>query len=358
MKRIVEIGLLQSTSGNYTAISRASRAGVLQGVDEVNADATIDIAFRVIECDPAGKAERYAILSREILQGSQARHIFGCVTSTSRKEVIPELERYDGVLWYPVPYEGFEASERVAYMHACPNQHLLPLLQWALPVLGNRAYCVGSNYIWGWEMARIAREQITYAGGSIVADRYLAIGDTELDHILYDIRALKPDFVLNSLVGDSSYIFLERLAELKEELGVENTLTVLSCNFTECEIEAAKGAATGLISAGPWFEPEQGQGGSFLEMSRQSVHELAKLLQGRPGAEKLSLSDLLLNALRDGYQSRLDPTNLHADQPVVIARLDGKRFTEIKRLPPLLADPYLTHHVQRPHHAGFLRVVS
>jgi len=222
MKRIVEIGLLQSQSGNYSAISRASRAGVLQGVDEVNADNALDVAFHVIERDPEGRVDRYAPLCREILQNSQVRHIFGCVTSASRKEVIPELERFDGVLWYPLPYEGFEASERVAYMHSCPNQHLLPLLDWALPVLGKRAYFVGSNYIWGWEMARIAREQIAYAGGTVLGDRYLAIGDTELDHIIHDIRALKPDFILNSLVGDSSYAFLQRLAGLKAEFGLSS----------------------------------------------------------------------------------------------------------------------------------------
>lgn len=358
MKRIVEIGLLQSRSGNYAALSGASRSGVLQGVEEVNADAGLDIAFHVTERDPEGKADRYAPLCREILQNSQVRHIFGCVTSASRKEVIPELERYDGVLWYPVPYEGFEASERVAYMHSSPNQHLLPLLDWALPVLGKRAYFVGSNYIWGWEMARIAREQITAAGGSVLGDRYLAIGDTELDHILHDIRVFKPDFILNSLVGDSSYAFLSRLAELKQELGLQNGLTVLSCNFTECEINPASAAATGLISAGPWFEPQSGAGGSFLEMSRQAVHELAHLLNRRPEAEKLSLSDLLRTALQDGYQPRLDPTNLHASQPVVIARLEGKHFHEIKRLPPLRADPYLTQHRARPKDSQFLRVVS
>lgn len=358
MKRVVEIGLLQSGYGNYSALSCASRAGVLQGVAEVNADADIDVAFYVIDRDPQGIADRYAPLCREILRDSKARHIFGCTTSTARKEIIPELERFDGVLWYPVPYEGFEASERVAYMHSCPNQHLLPLLNWALPALGRRAYLVGSNYIWGWEMARLAREQITHAGGAVLGDRYLAIGDTELDHILHEIRIFKPDFILNSLVGTSSYIFLQRLAALKAELGLEKGLSVLSCNFTECEIEVSEIDGTELISAGPWFEPENGAGGSFLEMSRQAVHELAGLLNRRPGAENMSLSDLLITAIRDGYKPRLDPTSLHASQPVVIARLEGNSFKEIMRHASLRADPYLTRHLERPKENGFLRVVS
>ncbi|HCD83271.1 MAG TPA: N-acetylmuramoyl-L-alanine amidase [Agrobacterium sp.] len=357
MKRTVDIGVLLSRSGMYAALSRASRDGVFRGVEEVNADPRLDVSFRVTERDPEGRLDRYAPLCREILRGSGARHIFGCITSASRKEVIPELERFDGILWYPVPYEGFEASERVAYMHACPNQHLLPLLDWALPTLGTRAYLVGSNYIWGWEMAQIAREKIAAAGGQILGDRYLPIGDTELDHIIHDIRTLKPSFILNSLVGDSSYAFLARLTELKQETEFAHDVTVLSCNFTECEIDAAGEAAEGLVSAGPWFEPGGGTGGSFHEMARQSVYELALLLHGRPGAEELPLAELLHTALRSGRPTRLDPVHLHARQPAIIARLESGRFNEIKRLPETRADPYLTQRSQPVHTGSRLKVV-
>ena len=358
MKRFVDIGVLLSRSGMYAALSRASRDGVLRGVEEVNADPTIDVSFRVTERDPDGRLDRYAPLCREILRDSQARHIFGCITSASRKEVIPELERFDGVLWYPVPYEGFEASERVAYMHSCPNQHLLPLLDWALPTLGTRAYVVGSNYIWGWEMAQIARERIAAAGGQVLGDRYLPIGDTELDHIISDIRTLKPSFILNSLVGDSSYAFLARLSQLKQEAEFADGLTVLSCNFTECEIDAAGEAAEGLVSAGPWFEPSGGIGGSFHEMARQAVHELALLLQGRPGGEELALAELLHTAIGSGRPTRLDPVHLHARQPAIIARLENGQFREIKRLPAMRADPYLTHRAQPAQQGSRLKVVS
>lgn len=342
----------------YAVLSRASRDGVLRGVEEVNADSGLDVSLRVIEGDPEGRLDRYAPLCREILRSTEARHIFGCITSASRKEVIPELERFDGVLWYPVPYEGFEASERVAYMHSCPNQHLLPLLDWAFPTLGTRAYLVGSNYIWGWEIAQIARERIAAAGGQVLGDRYLPIGDTDFDHIINDIRALKPDFILNSLVGDSSYAFLARLAELKQEAGFPCDLTVLSCNFTECEVEAAAGAAEGLVAAGPWFEQDGGVGGSLYEMARQSVHELALLLQGCPGAEVLPLAEILHTAVRAGHTPKLDPAHLHAHQPVVIARIEKGRFREIKRLPTTRADPYLTHRSQPAQNGPMLKVVS
>ena len=358
MGRVVDIGVLLSRSGIYSALARASRAGVMQGVEEVNSDPGLDVSFRVVERDPEGRLDYYAPLCREILSGSQARHIFGCTTSASRKEVIPELERFDGVLWYPVPYEGFEASEHVAYMHSSPNQHLLPLLDWALPHVGKRVYFVGSNYIWGWEIAQIGRERVAAAGGQILGDRYIPLGDTELDHIIQDIRGLKPDFILNSLVGDSSYAFLARLAELKRDALFASRPTVLSCNFTECEIEAAGAGADGLISAGPWFEPDGGSGGSLQEMARRSVLELARLLHGNPGSEALSLSDLIHSAIRAGKTPQLDPVHLHASQPTVIARLENGKFCEIKRLPFTRADPYLTYRSQNLQGGSMLKVVS
>src|SRR5690606_17824295 len=93
----------------------------------------------------------------EILQGSSARHIIGCVTLWSRKEVIPVLEPFGGTQWYACLYEGFETSDHVVYMHACPNQQSLPLFSHVVPRFGADVFLLGSNYIWGWEMNRVAR---------------------------------------------------------------------------------------------------------------------------------------------------------------------------------------------------------
>ncbi len=358
MKRNLNIGLLHSASGPYAALGRAARAGVLRGVAEVNADAALDVAFDVVERDPEGRLDRYAPLCRDMLRNAGVRHVFGCLTSSSRKEVIPELERLDGVLWYSAPYEGFEASEQVAYTHSCPNQHLLPLLDWAMPTFGRRAALVGSNYIWGWEIAQIARERIGAAGGEILSDRYLAIGDTELDHLIAEIRALRPDFIVNSLIGESSYTFLARIAGLRDDLRDAAALPVLSCNFTEAEIGAAGAAAEGLYSAGPYFETAAGGLGSFAETSRLAVHELARLLDGNPGGETLPLAQLLGLAARQGRRSRLDPDTQHARQPVVIAELRGGRFREILRLPEVAADPYLSRRDRISLPRPMLKVVS
>lgn len=358
MKRAVNIGVLFSCSGMYAAMSRASLDGTLLGVQEVNADPNNTLTFNVIERDPEGRLDRYAPLCREMLREFDVKHIFGCITSASRKEVIPELERFDGILWYMVPYEGFEASERVAYMHSCPNQHLLPLLDWSLENLGKRAYLAGSNYIWGWEMARIARERVAASGGLVLGDRYVAVGDVDIDHIVAEIIRLKPNFILNSLIGESSYVFLSTLRDARQKHGLTDELPVLSCNFTECEIGAAGAAAEGLIAAGPWFASDIGHPGSFHEIARQSVHELASLLQTHENAQQCSLAELISVAAGADYISRINPSHLHANRPVKIVQLEGKRFVTLAEHGERVADPYLTHKTALAQSRPRLRVVS
>jgi Periplasmic binding protein domain len=362
MKRRVEVGLLFSRSGNYALISEACRTGALSAIAAINADPALDLALIPVERDPGGNIDRYGPCCEEILRDSDARHVVGCVTSWSRKEVIPSLEKLGGTLWYTVPYEGFEASDHVVYTHACANQHLLPLLDWAMPAHGRRAYLTGSNYIWGWEMNRLARETITAAGGEILGERYLPLGSLDVGRMIEEIRATRPDFVLNSLVGGSSYEFLasmRRLGSTDAHFTAERC-PILSCNLTECELPALGTAAEGLISAGPYFRgmeggPGVGHFGSSHEAAAfAAVTELARLVAHRPGAERESLARLLASdAAKVGP---IDPDTHHTTLPVIIAQVRRGAFQVIQRRGSVAGDPYLTR--TRMTAAQPLRVVS
>lgn len=360
-KRRIEIGLLFSRSGSYSLISDACRSGVLAAIAEVNADPGLDIALVTVERDPQGNADHYGPLCEEILRETTARHVFGCITSWSRKEVIPTLERFGATLWYTVPYEGFEASDHVVYTHACPNQHLLPLLDWALPAHGGTAYLTGSNYIWGWEMNRLARERIVRAGGDIAGERYLPIGSRDVGRMIDEIRFSRPDFVLNSLIGPSSYEFLQAYHALGQQDGHfhPSRCPVLSCNLTECELPAIGPAAEGLVAAGPYFRgvdgwPGSGRFGTSHEAAAYTaVREMARLLAGRPGAESLNLSQLLSG----GRSGIIDPETHHTVLPSIIARVADGAFRLVHRRDGVAGDPYLTRGAQT-RTAPPLRVVS
>jgi ABC-type branched-subunit amino acid transport system substrate-binding protein len=362
MRRRIELGLLYSRSGSYALISEACRTGALAAIAMVNADPDLDLSFVPVERDPGGNVDLYAPLCDDILRQTSARHVIGCVTSWSRKDVIPTLENAGGTLWYAVPYEGFEASDHVVYTHACPNQHLLPLLDWAHPTYGRRAFLTGSNYIWGWEMNRLARETIVAAGGQVLGERYLPIGSRDVGRMIEEIRATAPDFILNSLIGPSSYAFLAAYRDMAraDARFTPEACPVLSCNMTECEMPAMGDESEGLIAAGPYFRgamTEAGDAGPFGSSHEAAafaaVRELARLLDGRPGAERLSLAHLLDH----GAPGIIDRQTHHTTLPVLIAQVRKGRFEVIERRPAVAGDPYLTH-PRSTGRAPSLRVVS
>ncbi len=351
MRRRIEIGLLYSRQGSYALLSEACRKGALEAMADINANPDFDLDLVAVERDPKGNIDLYGPLCAEILSDTWARHVIGCVTSWSRKEVIPALERVGGTLWYAVPYEGFEASDHVVYTHACPNQHLLPLLHWTFRKFGQRGYLTGSNYIWGWEMNRVARSLITERGGDVLGERYLPIDDTDIGRMIAEIKATRPDFVLNSLIGASSYAFLHAYAALgkEDDYFSAKTCPVLSCNLTESELEPIGNAAEGLISAGPYFLGAKGWPHqqprvftSSLEASAYgAVDALAHLLNGRPGSETMKLADLLKNQQTPHIQ--IDQETHHTTLPVLIAQVRNGAFEVLDRWDEIIADPYMTH---------------
>lgn len=346
VKRSVSVGILYSRSGSYARISDACRSGALNAIAQINADPARSISFVAVERDPAGNVDLYGPLCDEILRDTPARHIIGCVTSWSRKEVIPTLEKSGGTLWYTVPYEGFEASDHVVYLHACPNQHLLPLLDWTFPTYGRRGYLTGSNYIWGWEMNRLAREIIHTAGGEVLGERYLPIGSVDVDRMIEEVRATKPDFILNSLIGPSSYAFLKAYAALGENDPHFHPARcpILSCNLTECELSDIGTAAEGLIAAGPYFhDGTQAFASSHEAAANRAVHALADLLETTSQDTNQPIAALLKTAA--GHQSGIDAKTHHSAQPVLIAKVQNGVFKVVHAGGVVAGDPYLTQPV-------------
>lgn len=252
---VYPVGFLISVTGPYRAIARDLYDGARMALLEVNRDP--GFAFRLAPefRDPAGVLERYTDFCDTLIRRDGCRHIIGTITSLARKEVLPTIEKCDALLWYPCPYEGFECSENVIYTGASPNQHILPLFEYVIPRYGRRVYLIGSNYIWGWETNRIGRELINACKGEVLGEKYLPINATDVDRIIEDIKAKKPDFVLNTLIGNSSYAFIGAYRKLAEE-DLEFAAAkrpIVSCNLTECELSQLGGAGVGHLSTAIYF---------------------------------------------------------------------------------------------------------
>ena len=360
MKRSIQIGVLYSRSGTYSLISDACRQGVFRAVADVNADAASPIELVPVERDPQGNIDRYAPLCEEMIREHGVRHVIGCITSWSRKEVIPVLEKSGATLWYACPYEGFEANEHVVYMHACPNQHLVPLLAYVIPRFGANGLLLGSNYIWGGETNRVARDLIADSGGGVLAERYLPIGETDVTRLIAEIKATRPDFILNNLIGTSSYAFIAAYAELgrHDPHFRPDRCPLLSCNLTECELPAIGNTAKGNLCAGPYFASPTGNGrtpakadlpqpaSSFEAAAYASVRVLAKVLAGNADATFADLPSVFAKAT---FQTPfgdtvIDPQTQHATLPEVIGQIGNDGFETVSRTDSVAPDPYLSRY--------------
>jgi len=330
----IRIGLLYSTSGPYRTIGRAMLNGALLALEQVNADPALPFTLEPVVRDPGGRNDRYAELARWMLADEHLVHVVGCYTSSSRKEVLPFFEKHDGLLWYPSHYEGFESSEHVIYTGAAPNQHIVPLADYMLGKFGRSAYLVGSNYIWAWENNKIMREAVHDAGGEVVVERYLPVGETDVSAIVAQVLDRRPSFVFNTLIGDSAYAFFRQIRQAAAARGIDQPrlVPIASCSLAEPElIEIGADAADGHISSSVYFDsvagttnaafvrayrarfPDGGPTCADVEASYIAVQLLARALLRAATTDMQAVRTAILEGTLDAPQGRvhIDPDNRH-----------------------------------------------
>ncbi|MCB8883629.1 transporter substrate-binding domain-containing protein [Acidisoma cellulosilytica] len=363
MFRTFKIGLLLSTTGSYGPMAHASLNGGLLAVDTLNARPDRKFNLVPVTSDPGGEPSHYARHASALLDQG-IRHVVGCYTSLSRKEVVPVFEKRDALLWYPTHYEGFEASPNVVYVGGGPNQHTLPLIDWALRNVGRAAYCVGSNYVWAWETNRVLREGLIPAGGRIVGDRYIAVEDLDLDHVVQDILRVRPDFVFCTLIGASAARFMDllRAACLSRGIDQARDMPLLTCNLTETTMLAVSPEARdGHVSSSVYFSsvdtPEShafvsaftrrfgAMPSADAESSFVAVHLLAQALEA-VGTDDIDAVRAVANTLRvqaPQGEVKLEADTMHAwlTPRIGISRRDGGFDIIEEYEAPVRPDPYL-----------------
>lgn len=286
MKHKIPIGLLYSTTGTYQAMGHEALDGALLGLEEVNNDPTIPISFMPVIENPDASIENYRHMSEKMLRAHNCKHIVGTITSISRKEVIPIIEKHDALLWYCCPYEGFECCENVIYLGASPNQQIIPLFQYLIPRYGRRGYFLGSNYIWGWEQNRIGRELLHACNGEPLGEKYLAFDDVDTEHLIAEIREKRPDFIFNNLVGTSSYAFYKAYARAGETdpFFTPQSCPIVSCNLIESELPMlGEKAGAGHISTASYFDT----------LMTQASLEFRQKVAAKYGAQRNVSSDMV-----------------------------------------------------------------
>ncbi|MCA3445271.1 MAG: transporter substrate-binding domain-containing protein [Rhodobacter sp.] len=332
-KTPVPLGLMFSQAGPYAAVGRTMLRGAQLAVSEIAADPAHDFHFDVHMVDPGGRNDGYVAGAQALLAVPGLRHVVGCYTSSSRKEVLPVFEKLDAVLWYPSHYEGFETSENIVYTGAAPNQHVVPLTHYILSQGGRRAFMVGSNYIWAWENNRIMREILGRNGAQVLGERYLPIDEVDVDEIVGLILRHRPDFIFSTLIGQSAYSFIRCLRRKCGEAGLDQPrdLPVLSCSLAEFELPLIGDACDGHISSSVYFSsvrteanhrflaaweqhyPGVGQTSADAEASYIAVHMLARAIRRAGSAEPAAVLAALHTVSFEAPQGlvQIDAENRH-----------------------------------------------
>ena len=359
------------------------RNGACLAIEEVNADPRFDFRLEAIPVNPGGRVEEYVHGAQRLLVEERVTHVIGCYTSSSRKEVLPCFEKYDGLLWYPSHYEGFESSENVIYTGAAPNQHIVPLTNYLLRGHGKTAFCVGSNYVWAWENNRILREAILAKGGKILGERYFKVGETEFRSVIQQIINQRPSFIFNTLIGISSYAFFRQLRQAAQSSGIDQprTLPVASCSLSEPElVEIGPDACDGHITSSVYFEsinnernkafvhryrsrfPDAGPTSADAEASYIAVNLLARAIQHAGQSDMKSvlaaLSYVAMNAPQGKVQIDSENRHCYLTPRIGISNADCG-FDIIYEAPyPVRPDPYLVWQDLASRETPHLRIVS
>ncbi|MCC3437575.1 MAG: urea ABC transporter substrate-binding protein [Oscillatoriales cyanobacterium] len=232
----IKIGVLHSLTGTMSISEISVKDATLLAVEEINAaGGVLGRPLESVIADGASDLQTFAQKAKQLLQESQVAVVFGCWTSASRKAVLPAFEYGNGLLFYPVQYEGLEQCPNIFYTGAAPNQQIVPGVNYLLAQGKRKIFLLGSDYIFPRTANLIVKAQLAALGGELAGEVYLPLGSREVDEAIAHILAVKPDAILNSLNGDSNVAFFLRLREagLKPE-----DLPVMSVSVAEEEIRA------------------------------------------------------------------------------------------------------------------------
>ncbi len=217
----IKVGILHSLSGTM-AISETSLKDVaLMAIEELNENGgVLGRQIEPIVVDPASDWPLFAEKARELIQQDKVAVVFGCWTSVSRKSVLPVFEELNGLLFYPVQYEGEESSFNVFYTGAAPNQQAIPAVEYLMSEDGGgaeRFVLLGTDYVYPRTTNKILNYFLESKGvaEADVMELYTPFGHSDYQTIVADIKRFavgKQTAVVSTINGDSNVPFYKELA--------------------------------------------------------------------------------------------------------------------------------------------------
>src|ERR1700675_4821136 len=257
----VKVGVLHSLSGTM-AISEVSLRDVcMMAFDEINAKGGVmGKKIEPVIVDPASNWDLFAEKAKQLLLQDKVAVTFGCWTSVSRKSVLPVFENNDGLLFYPVQYEGEECSKAVFYTGATPNQQLIPAAEYLKSKEGGgykKFYLLGTDYVFPRTANKILRAYLLATGvpADNIAEEYTPFNHQDYQTIVGKIKRFASGggaTVLSTINGDSNVPFYKEFSNqgLRSE-----TAPIMAFSVAEDELRGMDTSAlVGHLAAWNYYQ--------------------------------------------------------------------------------------------------------
>ncbi len=217
----IKVGVLHSLSGTMAISETTLKDTVLMMVDDLNKKGgLLGKPVEAVVVDPASDWPLFAEKARELIEKEKVDVVFGCWTSVSRKSVLPVFEELNGLLFYPVQYEGEESSRNVFYTGAAPNQQAIPAVEYLMSEDGGgaeRFVLLGTDYVYPRTTNKILRAFLNAKGISDedIMENYTPFGHSDWQTIVAEVKGFasqgKKTAVVSTINGDANVPFYKEL---------------------------------------------------------------------------------------------------------------------------------------------------
>ncbi len=367
----IKVGILHSLSGTMAISEAVLKDTVLMLIRDQNAKGgLLGRRLEPIIADPASNSSLFAEKARELLVGGNVAVVFGCWTSASRKSVLPVFEQLNGLLYYPVQYEGEESSRNIFYTGAAPNQQAIPAVQFLMSKEGGetrRWVLLGTDYVYPRTTNRILEAYLASEGTSPedVLTIYTPFGFSDWREIVEKIKAFasagRKTAVISTINGDANTSFYKELAAQKVDAA---KIPVMAFSVSERELLSQDTKPlVGHLAAWNYFQSVKSpENKTFIDMWRDFTGNQSEITNDpmeatfigfRMWAQAVAQAGTTdVNAVRQAmYRQRIKApsgydevmnTNHHLSKPAMIGKIDASgRFDVIWRSTnPIRADAW------------------
>ena len=374
----IKVGILHSLSGTMAISETVLKDVALMTIDEINAKGGVmGKKLEPVVVDPASNWPLFAEKARQLLTQDKVAVTFGCWTSVSRKSVLPVFEELNGLLFYPVQYEGEELSKNVFYTGAAPNQQAIPAVEYLMSKDGGGAkrwFLLGTDYVYPRTTNKILRAFLKSKGVAEkdIEEVYTPFGHSDYQTIVANIKKFSAGgktAVISTINGDSNVPFYKELGN--QGLKAKD-VPVVAFSVGEEELRGVDTKPlVGHLAAWNYFMSVKNPTNTAF-IKAWSAYAKAKNLPGhkdkpltndpmeatyigihmwKQAVEKAKSTDTdkVIAAMAGqtfkapgGFMSTMDPKNHHLHKPVFIGevRADGQFNVVWKTSGPVKAKPW------------------